>query len=320
MQSEWPHKRPSRGENPLRLQVCPSLEEMGLKYRRWFRSRESNEMPALVAMVHLMSERDRKINVWVEKSICDGERVHIGSMQLSASVLRSLGLLRLFNGVEPPIQVVRDVVRVFKAALSLRDTRLCPWETVVHLSPVTYSCIFQRLRKFSLSFDIDHGMLFEVLAHFGCLEDMTMETLSLPSSQPHLRLLRTLKRLELGTTSLLWMEGCTFTRLEKLIIRKIADGCDRFRRVQMPVCRSASIPQSIPSELLRAFEMPQLHNLDLHLRYWRPEIGLPYMQPERGFVCPSIQQFRLHTASFCFVALRHCEPPWYCNQTWRYWK
>ena len=41
LRSKGPYKWPrSRGEGPL--QVCPSLEIMGLKYRRWFRSGESN--------------------------------------------------------------------------------------------------------------------------------------------------------------------------------------------------------------------------------------------------------------------------------------
>jgi hypothetical protein len=273
---------------------------MGLKYRRWFRSGESNEMPALVAMVHLIGERDRKINVWVEKGTCDQETVHIGRMQLSASVLCSLGLLRLFNGVEPSTQVVRDVISVFQAALNRQYTKSCPWEAMIHASPATYTCLFQRLRNFRLDFGVDQGVLFEVLAHFGCLEDVYMEKLSLPSPQPHLRLLRTLKKMELGTTSLPWMEGCTFIKLEKLVIRNIEGKVhDQFLRIQMPVCKLASVPQSIPSDLLRAFEMPQLHILDLHLRYWRPE--RTYIPPEGVILCPSIQQFRLHTASFCFV-------------------
>ena len=298
LRSKGPYKWPSRGEEPL--QVCPSLEIMGLKYRRWFRSGESNEMPALVTMVRLMDEGERKINVWVEKGTYNQERVHVDPIQLSASVLCSLGLLRLFDEMEPPIQVVQDVIKVFQAALNLQYTKSCPWEAMIYTSPATYSCLFQRLRKFSLNFGVNQEVLFEALAHFGCFEDVYIENLSLPSPQPHLRLFGTLKRMELGMTTLLWMEGCTFVKLEKLVIRKIEGKVrDEFRHIQMPVCKVASVPQSIPSEMLRAFEMPQLHILDLHLRYWKPERA--YIPPEGGFPCPSIQQFRLHTASFCFV-------------------
>jgi len=251
-----------------------------------------------VAMVCLMGELDRKIDVWVERGACDQERLHIDSIQLSASVLCSLGLLRLFNAVEPPTQVVRDVIQIFQAALNRQYTKSCPWEAMIHTSPATYSCLFQQLRSFSLDFGVDQRMLSEALPHFSCLEDVYTETLSLPSPQPHLRLLRTLKRMELGTTSLAWMEGCTFTKLEKLFIRKI-EGQLRVRCIQMPVCRIASVPQSIPSDLLRAFQMPQLHTLNLHLRYWRPERA--YIPPEGVILCPSIKQFRLHTASFCFM-------------------
>ena len=300
LRSEGPYKWPCRGEEPL--QACPALEVMGLKYRRWFRSGESNEMPALVAMVCLMGKRDRNVNVWVEKGTCDKERVHIGSVQLSASALCSLGLLRLFNGVEPPIQVVGDVISVFQAAFYPQYTKSCPWEALIYTPPATYTCLFQRLRNFRLHFGVNQRVLFKALAHCRCLEDVYIEKLSLPSPQPHLRLLMTLKKMELGTTSLLWMDGCTFIRLERLVIRKLEEkGGDQFRRIQIPVCKFASVPQSIPSDVLRAFEMPQLHTLDLHLRYWRPERGPPYMPPERILVYPSIQQFRLHTARFCFV-------------------
>lgn len=132
LRSEWP----SRSEEIV--PICPSLEVMELKYRRWFRSRELNEMPALVAMVLLVGKQHRKLNVWVEKGTHDQERVHIDPTQLSASVLCSLGLIRLFNGAEPSIQVVKDVVWVFQAALSPRYTKLCPWETMVHISPATH--------------------------------------------------------------------------------------------------------------------------------------------------------------------------------------
>lgn len=289
-----------RGDEPL--QACPSLETMGLKYRRWFRTGESNEMPALVAMVHLMGERDRKINAWVEKGACDQERVHISSVQLSTSVLCSLGLLRLFDGVELSSLVVRDVIRVFQGALHLQYTKSCPWEAMIYASPAIYSCLFQRLRNFSLNFGVDQGLLLEALDHFGCLEDLYAERISLPSPQPHLRLLRTIKKMELGSTSLLWMEGCTFIKLEKLVIRKIEGKIrDQFQRIQMPVCKFASIPQYIPSDMLKAFYIPQLRTLDLHLRHWRPQ--RTYTPSEGIFICPSIQQFRLHTASFCFVGI-----------------
>ena len=298
LRNKGPYKWPCRGDEPL--QACPSLETMGLKYRRWFRTGESNEMPALVAMVRSMGERDRKINVWVEKGARDQERVHIDSIQPPASVLCSLGLLRLFNGVEPSTQVVGDVIRVFQGALNPQDTILSPWEAMIYTSPATYPCIFQRVRNFSLTFGVDQELLLEALAHFACLEDVYMERLNLPSPQPHLRLLRTLKKMELRSTSLLWMEGCTFIKLEKLVIHKVErEARDQICRIQMPVCKFASIPQSIPSDLLRAFEIPQLHILDLHLKYWRPVRA--YAPSEGGFVFPSIQQFRLHTASFCFV-------------------
>src|SRR5258708_25809208 len=117
-------------------------------------------------------------------------------------------------------------------------------------------------------------------------------------SQSHLPLLRTLKRLELGTTSLSWMGGCTFIKLEVLEINSVEGGDDLVQCVQMPRCKSASFPHGISSDLLGAFKMPRLCNLNLHGQ--RGDItGGPHY--------PVMQQFKLHTASFHFmdsVALR----------------
>ena len=268
-------------------QPCPLLEVLGLKYQRWFRQGEPNEMPALVTMA-LLDKRDRKI--WVETGRGDQERIHINSSQISTSMLCSLGLLQLIDGVEPPSELVDDVIRAL-TILSPVNITFSHRKTMMHLSPSIYYCLFRRLRNFALHADVDQGEVFNVLAHFERLEGLYMATLSPSSSQPHLPFLRTLKRLQLGTTSLFWMEGCTFTKLEALEIQRITEEVHgQFQRVQMPMCKFASLPRSLSSASLNVFQMPQLHKLDLH--------GLDWSQES---VYPAIQQFKLQTASFCFT-------------------
>ena len=79
------------GQGNVPLQVCPRLEVLGLKYQRWFRPGESNEMPALVAMARL-DDRDQKIKIWVEKSPEDHQKIHVNYPDIPISVLSSLGI------------------------------------------------------------------------------------------------------------------------------------------------------------------------------------------------------------------------------------
>ena len=282
------HKRAGKGHVPL--PVCPSLEVFGLKYRRWFRPGESNEMPGLVAMARL-DERNQKVKIWVENGPDDHQKIQINYPDVSISDLCSLGLLRPTNG-EQPSSRVRDVIEVSLAAFYSTGVKISDAETLTLLSPSVYSCLFRRLRDFSLNVDIDQRMLLEALGHFEQLEEMHLNRFMPPSSQPHLQLLRTLGRLRLDKTSSLWMEGCTFIKLGDLEIGEIEQESDgRCQCVQMVMCRSASLPQSIASELLGAFQMPQLRTLHLS----RQPVGL------RGLHYPTIQQFKLHAASLHFV-------------------
>jgi len=105
------------GKSAKPLRACPSLEVLRLKYRRWFRPGESNELPALVAMAHV-DKRDPKLRIWVEKGAADEDRVHMDSTKLSASVLHSLCLLRITNRGQPHSQVVKETVEASLAILN----------------------------------------------------------------------------------------------------------------------------------------------------------------------------------------------------------
>jgi hypothetical protein len=275
----------------LQLQACPSLGVLGLKYRRWFRPGESNDMAALLAMAYF-DERTPRLRIWVEKGIPDKARVQVDGAHISASILQSLGLLRLVNGGQPPGQAAEEVVWTFLSTFTPMGNKVHYAKSVALFSPSVYSSLFRRLQNFMLSGDMDQRVLCEALSHFERLETLRLVRFIPLSSQPHLPLLRTLKKMQLGTTSLLWMRQCIFLKLEELVIGDIQEGAgDPFQCVQMPVCKSASLPQRFSPTLLRAFQIPQLHSLDLH-----NPVGLP-----GGLHYPPTQQFRLRTASLYFV-------------------
>jgi hypothetical protein len=282
----WRHK-----QGPIQLHACPMLEVLHLKYRRWFRPGESNEMPALLTLAHF-DERTPKLRVWLENGGTHQERVQIDSALISASTLHSLGLLRNVSEGETIDQVVQETIGASLAILYPIGTAFYHQETMVLLSPSVYSCLFQRLQCFALYVDVEQRVLFEAFAHFTHLEELRIVRLSLSSPQRHLPLLKTLKKMQLGTTSLLWMGGCTFPKLEHLEISDIQERSGgEFQCVKMPMCKSASFSPWISSELLCAFQMPRLHSLDQHICV-DPSV-------EHHYWCT--QKFALCTTTFHFV-------------------
>lgn len=262
LQVEFSHKCTRRGKKPL--QACPSLETLGLNCKRWFRAGESNELLALAAFSNLIGVQGRKFEIWVEKGANDQERVQIDCSEFTPSALDPLGLLRQLDGRMPQSRVLEEIIDASSAIFNPASIVFSHPETLTWLSPSTYSHLFRSVRDFTLHSDADPAVLFEVLRHFENLEFICVKRLSLFTSRPHLPLLKSLKKMQLGTTSLLWMEGCTFVKLKEVGIDDIeSEGDDQLRRISMPECISASLPSSSPDSF-NVFDMPQLHSLYLH--------------------------------------------------------
>jgi hypothetical protein len=282
----WRHK-----QAPIQLRACPLLGVLQLKYQRWFRPGESNEMPALLALAHF-DERTPKLRVWLKNCGTYQERVQIDGAPISGSTLHSLGLLQNVGEGETPYQVVQETIEASLAILYSIGTAFYHQETMVLLSPSIYHCLFHHLQRFALYVDVDQRVLFEAFAHFKHLEELRVVRLSLSSPQRHLPLLKTLKKMQLGTTSLLWMGGCTFSKLEHLEISDVQERSGgEFQYVKMPMCKFAAFSPWISSELLHAFQMPRLQSLDLHVC-----VGLSV---RHHYWCT--QKFGLCTTTFHFV-------------------
>ena len=290
--SEWRQEGVRKEEK--KLSVCPSLEVLGLKYRRWLRPSELNNMLLLVAMVSVMRERSRGIKIWVEKDVpCQG-RVEVVDRRVSESTLRSLDCLRPSN-TQVPSEVVEDIITTSLATLNPSCATFRHSETITYLSPTVYPSLFRRLRTFTLTAKMDQGIPLELLPHFEHLERLSVPKLVFESSEPGLPLFRTLKWMHLGETSLHWMTGCTFVRLEHCRIDKIDEaGFSTPCSIRMPACTSASIsPSSV--RVLDAFDFSQLHHL--HLSMPRDGTNPPSRRWGEGLYA-SMRQFDLRGACF----------------------
>jgi len=292
--SEWCGDGGRKGGKALG--ICPSLKVLGLKYRRWFRPSELNTMLILVAMVSVRREPSRGMEIWVKGMPCQGqERVEVVDGRVSAFTLRSLGCLRDSDRPQVSSEVVEDINMASLATLNPSCATFRYSESITSLSMAVYPSLFRKLRRFTLTAQIDQEILLGLLPHFEHLEQLSVPKLVLESPKPGLSLFRTLKRMHLGETSLHWMSGCTFVQLEHLRIDKIDDaGFSTDRSVRMPACISASISPS-PIRVLNAFELPKLDHL--HLSMPCDGTNPPSRRWGEGLYA-SMRQFSLRSACF----------------------
>jgi hypothetical protein len=249
-----------------RPQFCPSLESVRLRYRRWFRSGESNDLHALVAIVRSRSQMKsgKEFELWVQKGPLEQGEDKVDT-EPSSTTLCSLDFLRPFNGLHPPIALMEESINISLKTLISTDVAIAHPGAIEHLSPLAYSSLFRWLRAFTLPVRSDQKILFDVLPHFEHLEELFVSKLTPPSplSYAHLPLLRTLKRMYLGETCLLWMEGCIFGKLEYCRFDKIMDD-DRgkVQSVRMPACTDVLLPPN-SVQLLDLIDFPVLDRLHL---------------------------------------------------------
>jgi hypothetical protein len=247
-----------------RLQFCPSLESVRLRYRRWFRPGESNDLHTLVAIVRSRSQKKsgKEFELWVQKGPPEQGEDKVDT-EPSSATLCSLDFLRPFNGLHPPIALMEESINISLKTLISTDVAITHPGAIEHLSPLVYSSLFRWLRAFTLRARSDQKILFDVLPHFEHLEELFVSELIPPSglSYAHLPLLRTLKRMYLGETCLLWMEGCVFGKLEYCRFDKIMDD-DRgkVQFVRMPACKDVLLPPN-SVQLLDPIDLPVLDRL-----------------------------------------------------------
>ena len=259
--SDGGHEGVRNGEN--QLSACPSLEVLGLKYRRWFRSSELNNMLLLVATVGVKREASRGIKIWVDKGVRGERRVEVVDGRVSAYTLRDLDCIRHDSQVLN--KAADDIARASLAILNSTCTTFRDPETIAYLSPTVYPSLFPWLRISTLAAQMDYSRLLKLLPHLEHLEQLSIPKLFCKSPMPGLSLFQTLKRMHLGATTLHWMTGCTFFQLEDCRIDKIDDtGLSTPQSIRMPACTSLSIsPSSV--RVLDAFSLSQLHHLHLSM-------------------------------------------------------
>ena len=258
-----------------RCAVCPYLRVLELKYHKWLRPGYNDDfLPPLLALSWSREKTPTRLQ-------CD---VHY---KTSAHSWKSLGL--------PP--------QVIEALSCLRTTQD---GQVTQLSLETYTwknAIFEnalvtpflsRLRVLQItgSFFTEKGVL-NVLPSFYELRDLKLSGVHIPPLDVDLPLVYTLRRLSLEYSTLAWMDGLVFTKLQKFSVDEHGWPETFKRKVGMPACTHIVFRQdklkTLPI-LQSNFQLPLLNTCIL------PEIWSPYKYDKGGI--SALQ--RIHAKVFRF--------------------
>lgn len=111
----------------------------------------------------------------------------------------------------------------------------------------------------------------DILHHFDCLEILELSglTLNLPFHHDGLPLLQTLRRLWLKRTSIQWMAGRMFERLESCTLLHPVDphSISQGSIISLPLCTSITL-QSHLASILANFRSPLVNNINLECNQW----------------------------------------------------
>ena len=253
---EW--FRWAKEQNDWHMALCPSLKVMNLKYQRWHRYSEVDNITLLI----IAAAWSRKLVSFTLSFTAEegGALELIGS---PPSILSDLRLLALLPSDEDEYRV-KAMFEVCIHQLYTNRISLAPRNLISFLNPACYHSFFHHLRIFSCDKPIIKSTM-DILPYFKQLEELWLRKFPLPSyaSTTPLPLVRTLRRLSLENTPIGWLEGRTFRKLVKFkMVLNAKATIPRFEAIIMPICTKFECKMKTV-EPLASFHLPALRKLHI---------------------------------------------------------
>ena len=257
--------------------ICPFLKRLELKYERWYRQTEQLDiLPPLMALSWSREGTTTQLESF---------RLCVKDSNAQWRVLEPKGL-DLSNGIFD-IPQIRPYLRsqllddypffkscVIATATSVihHDTNIGPMREFQHLLPL-FGFYFRHLCILRINFSNDQFPNFEILPNFFRLEELDLSSVSIPfhSIKIDLPFVRTLRRLSLRSTSLTWMDGRVFPRLQRFYLCN--DRPVHFpKTASLPVCTHIKYVGEDYHLLQSAFLVPTLIDFQHDLWFRRGEV------------------------------------------------
>ena len=202
-----------------RCTVCPSLRVLELKYHKWLRRGDNDDfLPPLLALSWSREKTTTPLQ-------CD---VHY---KTSAHSWESLGL------------PVPQALSCFRMTQDGQVNQLSLEMQIFSSAAVENLCItpfFPRLQLLRLlrmtSFSSPGMQVLDVLPFFHELRDLELSGFHIPPLDVDLPLVHTLRRLSLKYSTLAWMDGLVFTKLQNFLVDEHGWPEMFKRNVGMPAC------------------------------------------------------------------------------------
>ena len=202
-----------------RCTVCPSLRVLEIKYHKWLRPGYNDDfLPPLVALSWSREKTATPLQ-------CD---VHY---KTSVHSWESLGLLR--PQVIEALSCLKTTEDGQVIQLSLKTNT---WKSAIFENALVIPFL-SRLQVLQItgSFFPEKGVL-NVLPSFHELRDLELSRVHISPLEVHLPLVHTLRRLSLEYSTLAWMDGLVFTKLQKFSVDEHGWPETFKQRVGMPAC------------------------------------------------------------------------------------
>ena len=261
--------------------VCPSLRSLDLCYER--PSRISEPLEHLSVLLVVAWSRDQRYRVSNDFSLCV-HNLHRKNVRLQL-VRPSMQTLQCMGIVNSQAKFKRKDESVLSLMITSVLSRAVSFGTNTPLrvlTPFILPLLLKRLTQFRCQFTPLLGGMLDILPFFECLEHLKLSTQDGIPPYPitvDLPLVRTLQVLELISTSIRWLDGRVFGKLQSCLIRYIPDGdgvSTNFRRigkVDRPVCHRMVYHDDY-IESLSAFHLPVLEELSVAVsRQDRPNLN-----------------------------------------------
>jgi hypothetical protein len=249
--------------------LCPHLKIIQLEYMRWLRP---DEQADVVPLFTAIAWTRTKLNPPLQSF-----QILVGEQPPEETPLELVGEprapLRAFtlNG-ECGYEQWDETLEATITSMVFRKAEIHTIDTIRILSQPPYRSVLRRLRSLKLHCSSACSTPLDLLSHLELLEDFDARGLLIPpySHDTNLKLVGTLKRMILEHTSILWMAGRRFAKLEVCKIwSPISETPTQVRLIEMPVCDTMAFGDRTV-EGLTMFHLPALRTLEL-ANPWFPD-------------------------------------------------
>ena len=199
--------------------VCPSLRVLELKYHKWLRPGYNDDfLPPLLALSWSREKTATPLQ-------CD---VHY---KTSANSWESLGLLR------PQVILVLSCLRTtWDGQVTQLSLKANLWKSAFCENPFVIPFLSRlQVLQITINFSLEEQVL-NVLPSFHELRDLELSRVHIPPLDVDPPLVHTLRRLSLEYSTLAWMDGLVFTKLQKFLVDESGWPKTFKRKVGMPAC------------------------------------------------------------------------------------